>query len=468
MLSSNLLKILDNVNDSVLIYDREGKLIFTNKAYESLLGINREYASKRVWGKHISDASINYEVILEVLETGIPKLSSLPLLIENAGAEFIYSAIPLKDKEKITGVIVICQIDIVYQLLSTIIAQRKKSKMEQKEIVKFKPKEHLPEPFKEIIGHNISFVRSLVKAAAVANTDSTILILGESGVGKDLLAQAIHRSSSRSNNNFVVLNCAAIPEHLLESELFGYVSGAFTGASNKGKAGKMYLADKGTLFLDEIGDMSLFMQAKILRALQYKQFEKIGGTETIYTDIRFIAATNKDLISMVEKGLFREDLYYRINVMSIYINPLRERMDDLQQLCHYYLDLLRHRYKCDQEILLSPDVIVYLQNYHWPGNIRELFNVLEHSAALVSAEANSHIELQHLPVYFRKYLNDNQSYKEKPSFDYCKPLPKIINEVEEKVFKEVLLTSNNKTEAITKLGISRRTFYKKLKELGLL
>jgi PAS domain S-box-containing protein len=470
VLGEELLNVFDHSNDSILIYNKDGNLVFTNRMYEELLGITRDYAKENVWGKHLSQASIHSEYILEVIKTGKPKIRH-NILVEKAGAEYNISVLPLKEKGQVTGVIIIGQIDSVHKLLSTIVGQRKKSRMEQKENIKFKPKELLPDSFKSIVGNNISFVRSLVKAAAIADTDSTVLLTGESGVGKDLFAQAIHRASSRAGNNFVALNCAAFPENLLESELFGYESGAFTGADKKGKTGKMALANKGTLVLDEIGDMPLLMQAKLLRAIQYKQFERIGGTKKIETDIRFIAATNKDLISLIEQGRFREDLYYRINVIPIYVNPLRERMDDLSQLCGYMLKTFSQKYKYEKEIMLSPDVILHFQNHHWPGNVRELMNVLEHSVAFVSSEFGTVIRMQHLPAYIRQtsgitVVRERQSQNQETTQDY-KPLTTIRAEMEERIFRETLLNSNSRTEAIRKLGISRRTFYKKLKEYAL-
>lgn len=469
LFNEELLRLFDYINDSVLIYNREGRLVFTNKVYEDLLGISRKYARARVWGKHLSEASIHYRYVLEVIETGIPKIHC-NVLVEKAGAEYVVSIIPLQENGETVGAMIIGQIDSVHKLLSTIIHQRKYSRLGQKEKIKFKPKELLPDSFKSIVGNNISFVRSLVKCAAVADSDSTILLTGESGVGKDLFARAIHNASSRAGNDFVVLNCAAIPEHLMESELFGYEPGAFTGADKKGKPGKMYLANKGTLLLDEIGDMPLTMQAKLLRAIQYKQFERIGGAKVIDTDIRFIAATNKDLVGLIERNLFREDLYYRINVIPVYINPLRERMDDMGQLCTHFLDRFKAKYRYSREIILSPEVIVHFQNYHWPGNVRELMNVLEHSVALVSAESGSVIKMEHLPAFFINNMPVDGSRKKESGkmLEEQKTLAQIVAETEEKAFREALLNSKSRTEAIAKLGISRRTFYNKLREFGLL
>lgn len=475
MLPKNIIDILDRMNDSILLYNKNGYLEFTNKSYDELLGINREYAKKQVWGKHISKATIHPEPVLEVLETGIPKYNHR-FLVEKAGAEFVVQMLPIKNNHnKVDGIIIIGQINSVHELQSTIVNQRKKSKMERKEFVKFRPKELLPESFQKMVGNNISFVRTLVKASTVSDTDITILITGESGTGKDILAQAIHAASARASNNFEVLNCAAIPDHLIESELFGYASGAFTGASSRGKPGKMSLANQGTLVLDEIGDMSLPMQSKLLRAIQYKRFEPVGATKTLETDIRIIACTNKELLSLVEKGIFREDLYYRINVFPIYILPLRERMDDLCALCEHFINMLAEKYRCSIP-KLSPDVQMLFQRHHWPGNIRELINVLEHAVAISVGESSGIIDYVHLPSYLvhsdkmNSFAHKNEKMPKmmiKSKKYNEKNLKSILKDVEEEVFMKVVLHSKNKTEAIEQLGISRRTFYQKLKEYNL-
>ena len=463
------------MNDCILIYDSEGYLAFTNKSYESILGIDRDYAKAKVWGKHISEATIKPETVLQVLKTGEPKYNNR-FLAEKAGAEFIVQILPLFGKHrKIVGVMLVAQIICVHELQSTIVEQRKKSKIEQKEAVKFRPKELLSEPFRKMVGNNISFVRTLVKASTAADTDVTMLILGESGVGKDVLANAIHNASSRSGKSFEVLNCAAVPDNLIESELFGYEKGAFTGANNRGKPGKMSLANQGTLVLDEIGDMSLSLQAKLLRAIQYKQFEPIGGTQSIKTDIRIIACTNKDLVTLVEKGTFREDLYYRINVFPIFILPLRERMDDLSVLCEHFLQLLAEKYQCRLP-QLSVDVRMQFQKYHWPGNIRELINVLEHAVAISIGERSGFIDTIHLPTYFINAVN-NRRIKEFPEAGLkirtktndngSKPLKTVLSEVEKELILSTISSTKSKTEAIEKLGISRRTFYQKIKEFDI-
>lgn len=286
-------------------------------------------------------------------------------------------------------------------------------------------------------------------AARAAKGVSTVLIRGESGTGKELFAHAIHNSSSRKQGKFVVVNCAAIPEELLESEFFGYEEGAFTGAKQRGKSGKFDLANGGTLFLDEIGDMSLALQAKLLRVLQEREFYRVGGNETVKVDVRIIAATNRDLEKMVREGKFREDLYYRLNVISLTIPPLRERVRDVEHL-------IRQLMKELNALLgtgitgISAEAKMALQQYEWPGNVRELRNVLER--AMTFAE-NGKIEREDLPDYLRSHLT-------KPSglaFDAeLGAIKKALNQ-----------TNGNKAQAARILGISRSGLYEKIKKYQL-
>src|SRR5437899_7475013 len=220
----------------------------------------------------------------------------------------------------------------------------------------------------------------LALAERVAATLSTVLIGGESGVGKDLIAHLIHQRSSRASGPFVKINSTAIPENLLESELFGYEKGAFTGATTS-KPGKFELADKGTLFLDEIGDIPPAIQVKLLRVLQEREFERLGGTRTIKVDVRLIAATNRDLRAALEEGTFREDLYYRLNVVPIDIPPLREHKEDIADLVNLFLS--RQSEESERKITgVSPEALKMLMDHHWPGNVRELQNIMERAAAL--------------------------------------------------------------------------------------
>lgn len=236
----------------------------------------------------------------------------------------------------------------------------------------------LTKKYKMMVGESPAIKQVMKLIDKVANSNATVLITGESGTGKEVAAVAIHQNSPRKEGPFVPVNCAALPENLLESELFGHEKGAFTGAVNR-KLGRFELADKGTIFLDEIAEMPQSMQAKLLRVLQEKSFERVGGTETLHVDARVIAATNRDLASAMEKGLFREDLYYRLNVIQINLPPLRERKDDIPILAKYFLEKLRPTYLVNR---FSPESMELLCKYNWPGNIRELQNVVERAAII--------------------------------------------------------------------------------------
>src|SRR6202043_1082224 len=234
--------------------------------------------------------------------------------------------------------------------------------------------------FEEIVGKSAALRRILQQVATVAPTNSTVLIYGETGTGKELIARAIHTLSSRQSNSFVKLNCAAIPMGLLESELFGHEKGAFTGAVSQ-KVGRFELADKGTLFLDEVGDIPAELQPKLLRVLQEQEFERLGGTKTIKVDVRLVAATHRDLAAMVAEGRFREDLYYRLNVFPVMLPPLRERRDDIPKLVRHFTQHFARRMGRRIETIPS-SVMDALVHYPWPGNVRELQNVIERAVIL--------------------------------------------------------------------------------------
>jgi DNA-binding NtrC family response regulator len=262
----------------------------------------------------------------------------------------------------------------------------------EKENVELKSKLSDKEKFENIVGKNPRMLKIFDLIDTISKTDSTVLISGESGTGKELIAKAIHNKSSRAQNDFVSINCGALPENLLESELFGHSKGAFTDAYRE-KVGLFEMADKGTLFLDEIGEMSQPMQVKLLRAIQEKKIRRVGSNNEIDIDVRIISATNKDLMDSMNKGQFRSDLFYRLNVISINIPPLRERKDDIPMLMHYFLNNLNERFHKQIEGY-EQDVIDLFMNYPWPGNVRELENFVERSVAL---EKESYVTPKSLP-----------------------------------------------------------------------
>jgi len=290
----------------------------------------------------------------------------------------------------------------------------------------------------------------------VAPTNSTVLLGGESGVGKDLIARAIHEKSRRAAGPFIKINSTAIPENLLESELFGYERGAFTGA-NASKPGKFELADKGTLFLDEIGDVPLAIQVKLLRVLQEREFERLGGTRTVKVDVRLIAATNRDLREALEQGTFREDLYYRLNVVPIDIAPLRQRKEDIPDLVNLFIS----RFAGDSGKPvegITQEAMQILVNYHWPGNVRELQNIIERACALAKGVVLK-VEDIHLDVRPARAVNGAGNFL---------PDGMTLEQWEDEMIRESLRrASGNKSQAARLLGLSRNALRYRLSKIGI-
>lgn len=307
--------------------------------------------------------------------------------------------------------------------------------------------------FKDIIGESPQLMAVINAAQKIANSQSTVLIRGESGTGKELFARAIHESSSRKDMPFVTINCAAIPDNLLESELFGYEEGAFTGAKKGGKTGKFQLSDKGTVFLDEIGEMALHLQAKILRVLQEKTIEKVGGNDSIKIDVRVIAATNKNLEQMVENGQFREDLFYRLNVIPLIIPPLRERQGDIKLLLSHFLNLYNVMFKKDIKGFSSEAENILL-NYYWRGNVRELQNVIEYA---INMENSLYICVENIPAQIRNKTKELTCKNTIMRIDHTE---KTLIENALKLFGDDV---NGKKIAAKSLGISLTTLYRKIK-----
>ncbi|MFQ5677681.1 MAG: sigma-54 interaction domain-containing protein, partial [bacterium] len=300
----------------------------------------------------------------------------------------------------------------------------------------------------------------------VVETNVTVSIRGESGTGKELLARAIHFNGLRKQKPFVAVNCAAIPESLLESELFGHEKGSFTGAISR-RIGKFEQADGGTLFLDEIGDMPQSTQVKILRVLQERKFQRVGGTETVEVDVRVISATNKNLEEEMKKGAFREDLYYRINVYPIFVPSLRKRREDIPALAAFFLEKYNKEYRRKVKTIL-PQTLDYLMNYEWPGNVRELENILERSFLHAS---NGVLAPEHLPITLTSFKDDFNNSDTYIDLKRVVSLTKEITPLKE-LEKEVLLqalrlTNYNMSSAAIELGIGRTTLYRKLQKYGI-
>jgi transcriptional regulator with GAF, ATPase, and Fis domain len=314
------------------------------------------------------------------------------------------------------------------------------------------------ELFPDIVGQSKAMRGVLKQILNVAKTDSTVLILGETGTGKELIAQSIHRHSSRKNKHFVAFNCAAIPDGLLESELFGHEKGAFTGAVSR-KIGKFEASDKSTLFMDEIGDMPLETQAKVLRAVQEGQFERVGGIKPIMFDARLITATNQDLPKMVEDNLFRQDLYFRLNVFTIVLPPLRDRREDIPLLTDHFLEKYDHTYS------MSPDAMQLLTAYHWPGNVRELENAVEASTIL----AQNIIAPKHLPsAVTNRFKQNGQETKPMEMGSQDMNLDHRLDELEKGIIIAALKQSSGiQKKAAEKLGIKERSLWHRIKKYNI-
>lgn len=320
--------------------------------------------------------------------------------------------------------------------------------------------------FERIIGNSKTMQEVFRSLERVIETNVTVSIQGESGTGKELLARSIHFNGRRKQKPFVAVNCAAIPESLLESEFFGHEKGAFTGAIAR-RVGKFEQADGGTIFLDEIGDMPYSTQVKILRVLQERRFQRVGGTETVEVDVRVISATNKNLEEEMKQGNFREDLYYRINVYPIFVPPLRRRREDIPALAAFFLEKFNKEYHRKIKAIL-PQTLDYLMNYEWPGNVRELENILERSFLHAS---DGVLAAEHLPITITSLKED---WHQDDSFIDLKKVVSLTKQItpmkdlEKEVLQQALkLTNYNMSSAALELGIGRTTLYRKIEKYGI-
>lgn len=447
-------EILDAIHSAIIIINSKATIVFINHGYGKLVHV----PLWKIIGRNMARVEPTSRC-LGVLR-GNAALVNERIHIESLGIDVIANITPFYKNNKMLGVIsVFRDIDETIKLSHKLEKIKFINEYLKKQIDN---KSQLPSFFKTVIGKSNRLIETLNISAKVAASSINVLIRGESGTGKQVLAEAIHNASIRKGYHMVTINCAAIPESLIEVELFGYEEGSFTGAKKGGKVGKFEMANKGTLFLDEIGDMSLFMQAKILRAIQEKRFERVGGSKTINIDVRIISATNKDLEKMIIEGTFREDLYYRLNVLSLILPPLRERKEDIPLLIKHFVDIIVNKFKI-KPLHFSEEVMGVLMKYNWYGNIRELRNTVERASVVCD---NNTIYLKDLPPYItdkgKNYLGETNSNIETGN------LPLMIKNIEKQAIIKALEEHNyNKSAAIRVLKISRKTFYKKLREYKL-
>lgn len=441
--------ILDSVQEAIEVTDRNGNIIYVNPAFCQITGISFEERTKQ----NIFDVSPEGALAL-ALKKGEP-VKGHRTKVGGSNAEVISNAVPIRVGGEIVGAVVIFQhITDIIKLMEEL---RRSSNIIRNLSDKYGQVTKSKYDFSQIIGTSNAMRECIKIGTLAAQSSSTVLLLGESGTGKELFAHAIHHASARREGPFIALNCAAIPDSLLESELFGYQRGAFTGAI-KDKIGKFELAHTGTLFLDEIGDMNLLLQAKLLRVLQEKEIERIGGTRSIAVDVRVIAATNRNLKELVRSGQFREDLYYRLNVVEINLPPLRERHGDMKELVDYII--VRLNRKLGKKVVgVTPNALAQLTSYGWPGNVRELENVLER--VMVSLEGDR-ITVQHLIPH----LSVN-SLPGSSSEAAIVPLAQLEKEMIERALERYGGNLAGKREAAKHLNISLATLYNKIKRYGI-
>lgn len=452
-LKSTLESLLDTIFDCIIVVDKQGLVTMINQAYLELLQV----AQEQVIGRHVTEILENSRMHI-VAQTGKAEICELWRV---QGRDCIVTRKPIYKDGEVVGAVG----KIVFRDVKDLKILAKKISMLQSELEYYKEElrkfQGVTYSLESIIGSSDRMMRLKNIAAKAAKGSSTIFILGESGTGKELFAQAIHSASLRCHGPFIKINCAAMPEQLLESELFGYEEGAFSGARKGGKPGKFELANTGTIFLDEIGDMSLPMQAKLLRVLQDKEVDRIGGTKPVKVDVRVIAATNQDIDDMVSKGLFRQDLYYRLNIITLDIPLLRERKEDIPMIAQALLAKVNIRVQHFVEGI-SPEAMNLLIDYDWPGNVRELENVLERAVNLIDDEVE--IMPVHLPPVFKKLYQQ----KKTGQIDNTKQLAGIVAETEKQaIYKALDASGGNRSKAAQLLGIQRSAFYQKLQKYGI-
>lgn len=447
LLQKDLDSLLDLFYDGVIITDRDGKVVKVNKAYQRLTGKTAE----ELIGTDIrSTAGIkihcNESSTFKVLKEKRPMTIIQRATLESGYKEYMTTGMPMFNEQHEIEFVVNCVRDMTE--LNEL--KRHLSKMQQINQNYLEQIKNLKQQVHEsgLIVHSKVMLDVREAATKVASVDLPVILRGESGVDKEVIAKYIHQNSKRANGAFIKVNCGALPAGLMESEFFGYETGAFTGASKEGKPGFFELADKGTLFLDEIGDMPLDLQVKLLRVLEEQEFRRVGGVKTIRSDVRIIAATNQELEEMVEQKVFRKDLYYRLQVYPILIPPLRERKEDIPFFIEHFLQ--RYREKNASQIQITQEAIQVLCQYDWPGNIRELINVMERTALFCS---NGEILPDHLP----RELFGNLG----------KIIPKTFQEEVElfefQGMKRALALHKSTRKAAAALQMSQPTFVRKMK-----
>lgn len=443
--------VLDALHDGVVVVDAAGIVRYVNLAHERITGLK----CARTVGRHVLEV-VPDSSLPEVLATGRELIG---VRTRVGDREVVSNIVPIRSEGKIIGGV------SVFRDITEVSALSRELERAESRLRRLAAELSMSRGDGEaIVGKSPRIVQAFRLALKAAQVPSNVLIQGESGAGKEVLARYIHAHSPRADRPFIAVNCAAIPESLLESELFGYEEGAFTGARKGGKAGLFELADGGSVFLDEIADMPLALQAKLLRVLQGKEVKRVGGTATLTVDVRVLAATNRDLKALAEGGQFRQDLYWRLNVIPINLPPLRERREDLPMLVEAFLARISRRLNKKVDGFRA-DALKALLAYDFPGNVRELENIIEQAIVL---NEDRLIGLEDLPdhvVQRAETAGATTGPASGPSFGTA-GFPNL-GEAERQLYQDALRRFPSRTDAARALGISRSTLYRKIKTYGL-
>lgn len=441
-----LIPILDSISDAIFIDDAQGFTLWINKASEELYKISR----KEIIGKHVSFLENEGIFTPSVARLVMEKKKEVSIIHENKdGKRLLTTGIPIMDAAGSMSKIITTTHDI-----TELINLQNQLESFQNTLSGLK----VQEGFNDIVANSPSMYNVIQLTKRLSDIDSTVLITGESGVGKGVIAKLLHENGSRRDHPYVKVNCGAIPENLIESELFGYESGAFTGSRKDGKKGLFETANKGTIFLDEISELPLNLQVKLLQVIQEREFTRVGGVESIPVDVRIISATNKDLMALVHEGKFREDLYYRLNVVPISIPPLRERPEDIIPMIRIFLNHNNIKMKEHKEI--DSKAIAILMKYPWPGNVRELQNIIER---LVITTKGTVILPENLP----SFIYENTVGTENTAIPAGKSLKDALDHAERDILLKAL-EQYKTTRAMAKvLGVSQPTVVRKLQKYSI-